>query len=317
MLERPMQPRLRADIKDILGQVSTHLAKARLGRSALPDLAATAAGQAQADLNALASRDAAALSNPEYVYATYLSFRAVLAYRTAHLVYQLRPARTGGQWAVRSAARRITELAKAATGIEIHPAATIGARFVLDHGSGTVIGAEVEIGQDCYILQNVTLGGRSIGHSNLLVGSPRHPRIGDRVEIGANAMVLGPVTVGDDCRLDPGARVTTDIPPRSRVRVIATLQVTVADSFPEIHGFAALPGELLICGHGLTDCLPVLVDSERELISVLPIHSHDDVHIRCKITNDEYAASSIGLMYDNDIVSYIIFKDCYKCRPST
>lgn len=317
MLERPMQPRLRADIKDILGQVSPHLAEARLGRSALSALAATAAGQAQADLDALANRDAAALSNPEYVYATYLSFRAVLAYRTAHLVYQLQPATTGGQWAVRYAARRITELAKAATSIEIHPAAAIGARFVLDHGSGTVIGAEVEIGQDCYILQNVTLGGRSIGHSNLLVGSRRHPRIGDRVEIGANAMVLGPVTVGDDCRLDPGARVTTDIPPRSRVRVIATLQVTVADSFPEIHGFATLPGELLICGHGLTDCLPVLVDSKRELISVLPIHSHDDVHIRCKITNDEYAAASIGLMYGSDIVSYIILKDCYKCRPNT
>lgn len=317
MLERSVLPQLRTDIKDMLSQVSTHLTQARLDRSALTALVATAAAQAQADLDAFANRDAAALGSPDYVYATYLSFRAVLAYRVAHLVDQLRPSAADGQRAVRYASRRITELAKAATGIEIHPAATIGARFVIDHGSGTVIGEQVEIGQDCYILQNVTLGGRSIGHSNLLVGARRHPRIGDRVEIGANAMVLGPVTVGDDCRLDPGARVTTDIPPRSRVRVIATLQVMAADSFPEIHGFATLPGELLICGHGLTECLPVLVDSKGELISVLPIHSHDDVHIRCDISDDEYNAVSVGLMYGDDIISYIILRDCYKCRPVT
>jgi serine O-acetyltransferase len=95
------------------------------------------------------------------------------------------------------------------TGIEIHPGASIGRRFFIDHGMGVVIGETAEIGDDVMIYHGVTLGGRSLQRVK------RHPTIGDRVTIGAGAKVLGPVSIGADTAIGANAVVTRDVPAES------------------------------------------------------------------------------------------------------
>lgn len=95
------------------------------------------------------------------------------------------------------------------TGIEIHPGATIGRRFFIDHGMGVVIGETSEIGDDVMIYHGVTLGGRSLAKVK------RHPTIGDRVTIGAGAKVLGPITIGADSAIGANAVVVKNAPPES------------------------------------------------------------------------------------------------------
>lgn len=309
MIESWLEERIQVDAERILQQVVPMLTAAGVPRSVFPALIAKAIPPAIEDLEALTYRDAAASASPAYVYESYLSFRAVLAYRIAHLIYRLHPGflvTVASAHVIASAARRVTESAKVETGVDIHPAANIGRRFVIDHGNGTVIGEQVEIGNDCYLLQNVVLGGRSIGYSSKLTGSRRHPRIGSRVEIGADVKVLGPVTVGDDCCLEPGARVTSDIPPNSRVRVISTLQITVADRSPEIHGIAFILDELLLSGARLTGCLPALIDGQYNLLRLLPIHSCSDTHIRCRMpVQVSSQIVAIGIVAHDTVIGYI------------
>jgi serine O-acetyltransferase len=184
------------------------------------------------DLQSLTMRDAAARTDPDYVYGSYLSFHALLAYRVAHAIHSLDlPIRQHlpTDLRVACAARRISEEAKARTGVEIHPAAAIGRRMVIDHGWGTVIGEHARVGNDCYFLQNVVLGGRKIGIP-VSPSRPRHPRIGNRVVIAGDVYIFGPVNIGDDCRIDPGARITSSIPAGSRVRVLTKLQTVENDT---------------------------------------------------------------------------------------
>ena len=308
MTATSLDERIGRDVSRNLRRVGSLLARARLTRTALLDIVTRTVAVASADLLALAERDAAARGDPEYAYESYLSFRAVLAYRTGHLIYLLHQAEGQdlGRRSLLSAARLITELAKVDTGIEIHPAAAIGPRLVVDHGFGTVIGEQVEIGPDCYILQNVTLGGRSIGRSSTFAGCRRHPRIGSRVEIGANAMVLGPVAIGDDCVLEPGVRVTCDVPPRSRVRLIASMQISLSGRSPRIHGLALLPDEIVICGSGLSDCRPVLIDGDLNPLSFLPVQAGGDTYINCRIPQEPSSLElSIGFITDDRVIGYV------------
>ncbi|MEV6782719.1 serine O-acetyltransferase [Streptomyces sp. NPDC051098] len=183
------------------------------------------------DLYALAARDPAARSSAVYAYESYLSFRALLTYRVAHELHRLGAAMPGGlrgEHGLATAARCIAEAAKVESGVEIHPAAVIGSRMVIDHGYGTVIGEQVRIGADCYLLQNVVLGARAIRSGPSQWTGRRHPRIGSRVEIAGNVAVFGPVTIGDDCRIEAGARIAEDVPAGSRIRVVSVLQVTTA-----------------------------------------------------------------------------------------
>jgi serine O-acetyltransferase len=92
------------------------------------------------------------------------------------------------------------------TGIEIHPAAKIGRRLVIDHGMGVVIGETAEVGDDCYIYHQVTLG---VAHTNK---GKRHPTVGDNVIIGAGAKVLGPITVGNNARIGANSVVVDPVP---------------------------------------------------------------------------------------------------------
>ncbi|MBI3215695.1 MAG: serine O-acetyltransferase [Mycobacterium sp.] len=128
----------------------------------------------------------------------YSGLHAIWSYRIAHRLWA-RPS-------LRGPARLLAQFTRLLTGIEIHPGATIGRRFFIDHGMGVVIGETAEIGDDVMIYHGVTLGGRSLQHGK------RHPTIGNRVAIGAGAKVLGPLHIGDDSAVGANAVVTHDVP---------------------------------------------------------------------------------------------------------
>ena len=131
----------------------------------------------------------------------YSGLHAIWSHRLAHRLWS-KPA-------LRGLARVLSQATRFLTGIEIHPGASIGRRFFIDHGMGVVIGETAEIGDDVMIYHGVTLGGRSLQRVK------RHPTIGDRVTIGAGAKVLGPVNVGADTAIGANAVVTRDVPAES------------------------------------------------------------------------------------------------------
>jgi serine O-acetyltransferase len=111
-------------------------------------------------------------------------------------------------------ARFVSQLSRLLTGIEIHPGATIGKRFVVDHGIGVVIGETAEIGDDVTLYQNVTLGGIAPSvDSHTQRNTKRHPTLEDGVIVGSGGQVLGPYTVGAGARIGANAVVTRDVPP--------------------------------------------------------------------------------------------------------
>lgn len=127
----------------------------------------------------------------------YAGLHAVLLHRVAHLLYRL-------GW--RTLARMVSHTSRFITGIEIHPGAKVGRRLFIDHGMGVVFGETAEVGNDVLIYHGVTLGGLS--------GNPgkRHPTIGDGVEIGSGAQVLGPILVGAGARVGANAVVVAAVP---------------------------------------------------------------------------------------------------------
>lgn len=147
------------------------------------------------DVAAFRQRDPAAKSDIEIIL-LYSGFHAILAYRVAHKLYI-----SGHTFS----ARAVSQIAKFFTGIEIHPGATIGKRFVIDHGMGVVIGETTEIGDDCTIYQGVTLGGtgKDLGK--------RHPTLGNGVLVGAGAKVLGPIIIEDNSKVAANAVVLKHI----------------------------------------------------------------------------------------------------------
>jgi serine O-acetyltransferase len=152
------------------------------------------------DLDNARSHDPAARSDVENAL-VYSGLHAIWSHRLAHRLWT-RPA-------LRGVARILMQLTRFLTGIEIHPGATIGRRFFIDHGMGVVIGETAELGDDVMVYHGVTLGGRSLKQGK------RHPTIGDRVTIGAGAKVLGPLRIGDDSAIGANAVVTRDVPANS------------------------------------------------------------------------------------------------------
>jgi serine O-acetyltransferase len=144
-------------------------------------------------------RDPAARSAAE-VLILYSGVHAIMAHRVSHKLYE------NGHY---FSARAISQLARHCTGIEIHPAAKIGRRFFIDHGTGVVIGETAIIGDDVVVYQGVTLGGTGKDTGK------RHPTIGNNVIIGSGAKVLGPFKVGDNSKIAAGAVVLNEIPPNS------------------------------------------------------------------------------------------------------
>ena len=152
-------------------------------------------------LRAYQKNDPAARSKLE-IFLLYNGLHATLYYRAAHWLYRRH---------CKFLARWLSQHAKWTTGVEIHPAATIGRRLVIDHGTGIVIGSTTEIGDDCLLYQGVTLGGTGIA------GGKRHPTLGNNVMVGSGAKILGPITVGDNARVAANAVVLRDVPENSTV----------------------------------------------------------------------------------------------------
>lgn len=150
----------------------------------------------RSDIEAVMERDPAAKSRWE-VFLCYPSVRVMAWHRIAHRLYK------NGHTTL---ARWISQRSRHKTGIEIHPGATIGKGFFIDHGDGVVIGETTIIGDNVTLYQGVTLGGtgKDVGK--------RHPTIGDNVVIGAGAKVLGPFTVGSGSKIGASAVVLKEVP---------------------------------------------------------------------------------------------------------
>lgn len=148
------------------------------------------------DIRTVFEKDPAARNSLEVVL-SYPGLHAVWFHRISHFLYKKKEY---------TAARLISHLGKFFTNIEIHPGAEIGPRFFIDHGSGVVIGETTKIGADCLVYQGVVLGGTSLKRKK------RHPTLSDGVVVGAGAIVLGPVTLGENSRVGAGAVVVTDVP---------------------------------------------------------------------------------------------------------
>ena len=132
----------------------------------------------------------------------YPGFHAILLHRLAHKLYG---------WRVPLAPRVISQTGRFLTGIEIHPGATIGRRFFIDHGMGVVIGETTEIGDDVLLYQGVTLGGT--GNEK----GKRHPTLGNHVVVGSGAKVLGNIRIGDNVKIGAGSVVVHPVPDNSTV----------------------------------------------------------------------------------------------------
>jgi serine O-acetyltransferase len=153
------------------------------------------------DLAATLERDPASRNRVE-VFLTSAGVHALMWHRVANRLWRAR---------LKLLARIVASLSRFFNGIEIHPGATIGRRVVIDHGMGVVIGETAVVGDDCVLYHGVTLGGK-LAQSRDTVSGVRHPRIGDRVTIGAMGIVLGPVTVGDDAVIGAHSVVVSDVP---------------------------------------------------------------------------------------------------------
>lgn len=150
----------------------------------------------QEDIESIRSRDPAAHSLLE-VLLCYPGLHALIFYRLSHWLWGM---------GLRVSGRFVSHLGKIFTGIEIHPGATIGHRFFIDHGTGVVIGETAIIGDDVTLYHGVTLGGTSLHKGK------RHPTLGDGVIVGSGAQVLGPITIGEKARIGANAVVLTDVP---------------------------------------------------------------------------------------------------------
>ena len=148
------------------------------------------------DINTIKEKDAAAKSVIEVIL-LYQGFHVLLAHRIAHKLLG---------WKIPFIPRLISQIARFLTGIEIHPGATIGKRFFIDHGMGVVIGETTIIGDDVLIYQGVTLGGTGKDHGK------RHPTLGNFVTVGAGAKVLGNITIGDFSLIGAGSVVIDNVP---------------------------------------------------------------------------------------------------------
>ena len=147
-------------------------------------------------VQAVRERDPAARSTAE-ILLLYSGVHAIMAHRLAHNLQKNKHY---------FAARAVSQAARHLTGIEIHPGATIGKNFFIDHGAGVVIGETTEIGDNCTLYQGVTLGGtgKDVGK--------RHPTLGNNVMVGAGAKVLGPIKLGDNSKIAANAVVLHEVP---------------------------------------------------------------------------------------------------------
>jgi serine O-acetyltransferase len=192
----------------------------------------------KSEIGAVKQNDPAARSTIE-ILMTYPGLHAIIMHRQAYWLYR---------HGLKMCARVLSEWSRFITGIEIHPGASIGNRFFIDHGMQVVIGETTVIGDDVLVYQGVTLGGVGTGKGK------RHPTIGNGVVIGAGAKVLGDVEVGDNVRVGANSVVVKDVPAGSTVVGVPARIVREGDR-------AVSPLDVL--EHG------ALPDPETEIVNVL------------------------------------------------
>ncbi len=161
------------------------------------------------DIRAVKEKDPAARNALEIVLATP-GVWAIWMHRISHWLW-LHGAKLLARW--------LSHVVRRRTGIEIHPAARLGRRIVIDHGMGVVIGETAVIGDDVLIYQGVTLGGVKRN------GGKRHPTVGNRVLLGAQSTLLGPITIGDDARIGACVTLRRSVPARASVREEVVISV--------------------------------------------------------------------------------------------
>ncbi len=190
----------------------------------------------RADWRAVFRNDPAARTPWEVL--TYAGLHAIFWHRIAHFFWRL---------GLKFLGRVISQVNRFMTGIEIHPGATIGKGFFIDHGMGVVIGETAEVGENCLLYHGVTLGGVSLEKKK------RHPTLGNGVVIGAGAKVLGAIVLGDNVQVGANAVVLKDVPPNSVVvgvpgRVVVQDGQRVEPPPPLTHGRDFDPeGEMIRC----------------------------------------------------------------------
>ena len=209
------------------------------------------------DISNVFHRDPAARS-PLEVFLCYPGLHALWIHRIAHGLWK-------HQWYL--LARVLSHLGRFFTGIEIHPGATIGRRFFIDHGMGVVIGETTEIGDDVLIYKGVVLGGTSLEKKK------RHPTLGNNVVIGSNAIVLGALTLGDHARIGAGSVVLHDVPANA-----------TAVGVPARIGVGFSPAEIEALEHGklpdpIADAIRfVLKDFEKLEKRLVAIENKEGLH---------------------------------------
>ncbi|MEW6412704.1 MAG: serine O-acetyltransferase EpsC [Candidatus Zixiibacteriota bacterium] len=182
------------------------------------------------DIKAIYRNDPAA-RNIEFLL--YPGFHAITLHRFSHLLYRLR---------IPFVPRLLSQIGRFLTGVEIHPGATIGKGFFCDHGAGVVIGETSVIGDNAVLFHNVTLGGTGKHQGK------RHPTLGNNVLVGTGAVLLGPITVGDNVRIGANSFVVMrDIPSDCTVagtpaRIISRQGEPVGQELPRTNHISSIPG---------------------------------------------------------------------------
>lgn len=235
------------------------------------------------DLIAFSQKDPSSLGEPLHILYSYLSYKAVLYYRISNLLYK------NNQKVI---ARKISENAKLKTGIEIHPGAQIGKRFILDHGIGTVIGETSIIGDDCYFLQSIILGAKTIKNNPM---KRRHPKIGNNVELGGFVRIFGNVNIGDNVKISPNTIIFKDIPNDSIVKKISNYQITTSKNDLIINGYLKKDNQVTVWINELPNNLICKINNQSVDFKLEIDH--------IVIKNVTQSISEIELSADNDTIT--------------
>jgi serine O-acetyltransferase len=213
------------------------------------------------EIGVVFDRDPAARSAWEVV-TCYPGFHALLFHRLAHRFWI---------WGLKWLARFVSHIGRWLTGIEIHPGASIGRRFFIDHGMGVVIGETAQIGDDCTLYHGVTLGGTSWNKGK------RHPTLGNGVVVGAGAKILGPIVIGSHAKVGSNAVVVKDVPDGATAvgipaRILDDETKAVREQTAEKMGFSAygmgasMDDPMVSAIHGLIDHT---VESDKRIEYIL------------------------------------------------
>jgi len=222
------------------------------------------------DIQTIFAKDPAARSMLEVV-TCYPGLHASWLHRVAHSLWKRKHL---------TLARMISHIGRTLTGIEIHPGARIGRRFFIDHGSGVVIGETAEVGDDVLMYQGAVLGGTSSERAK------RHPTVGDGVVIGAHAIVLGNIRVGDGSKVGSGSVVVESVPPGATVIGVPGRVVRIngqrLDGRPRDaldHG--RLPDPVVETLRCLVDRVELLESQLRHLTRTTPVDWNEQVPLGC------------------------------------